>query len=117
MSSNSSSSESAESTDTEQTQQNDAESRVQFPTKEEAHPEVITEGEFEQERQVAVAQAGQFLVELGEQLQAGTDLTLADDEWELPVSIQEPVELDIEFNGYNNELEVEVEMDVGTTHQ
>lgn len=114
MSSNASSSEAEESSDTDQNRQDASENQVQFPTKEDTQPEIITNGEFEQERQVSAEQAGQFLVDLGEQLQSGTELTLGDEEWELPVSIQEPVELDIEFEGYENELEVELEMDVET---
>jgi amphi-Trp domain-containing protein len=79
---------------------------------------LIREGrDFEQEYRLSAAEAGRFLVEIGEQLQAGDELTITDDEWELPFVFGEPVELEVEFEGYDEqELEIEVEIP-GTTDE
>jgi amphi-Trp domain-containing protein len=67
--------------------------------------------EFEQEYRLDASEAGAFLVDLGEQLQAGDKLTITTDEWELPFAFGEPVELEIDFEGVGDpELEIEVEL-------
>ncbi|WP_267643597.1 amphi-Trp domain-containing protein [Haloarchaeobius amylolyticus] len=67
--------------------------------------------DFEQEYRLSAAEAGAFLVELGEQLQEDDELTISTDEWELPFPFGEPVELEIDFEGVGDpELEVEVEI-------
>ena len=67
--------------------------------------------EFEQEYRLDASEAGSFLVDLGEQLQAGDELTITTDEWELPFAFGEPVELEIDFEGVGDpELEIEVEL-------
>ena len=72
---------------------------------------VITEGVFEQEFYVSKDQAGDFLIELGEQLKEGNEITLSSEDWELPFVFDEPVELEIEFLGYgDHELEIELEL-------
>ena len=74
-------------------------------------PRVITDGVLEQEFYLNKDQAGAFLIELGEQLQAGSELTLSSEDWELPFKFDEPVELEIEFLGYGDqELEIELEL-------
>lgn len=74
-------------------------------------PNLITDGVFEQEFYVSKEQAGDFLIELGEQLKTGTEITLSSDDWELPFAFDEPVELEIEFLGYGDqELEIELEL-------
>lgn len=66
---------------------------------------------FEEEYRVDAAEAGAFLVELGEQLQEGDELTITDEEWELPFGFGEPVELEIDYDGMGEpELEIEVEI-------
>lgn len=71
----------------------------------------ITDGYFEEEYYVSAENAGEFLIELGEQLRDGDEITISDDEWELPFAFGEPVELDIEFEGDGEpELEIEVEL-------
>ncbi|MFB6301841.1 MAG: amphi-Trp domain-containing protein [Haloferacaceae archaeon] len=66
---------------------------------------------FEQEYRLAASEAGRFLVELGEQLREGDELTLVADEWELPFAVGEPVELELDFDGVGEaELEIEVEI-------
>lgn len=75
---------------------------------------VIREGRnFEQEYRLTAADAGEFLVRLGEQLRDGDDLTLTDDAagWELSFAFGEPVGLEVDFEGTGEtELEIEVEI-------
>jgi amphi-Trp domain-containing protein len=73
---------------------------------------VIRSGrEFEREYRLSAAAAGEFLVDLGEQLQSGDELTISDEEWELPFGFGEPVELEVDYDGVDDpELEIEVEL-------
>jgi amphi-Trp domain-containing protein len=72
---------------------------------------IRTGREFEQEYRLDASEAGAFLVALGEQLQAGDELTIATDEWELPFAFGEPVELEVDFDGVGDpELEIELEL-------
>lgn len=74
-------------------------------------PNVITDGVFEQEFYLSKEQASEFLIELGEQLREGTEITLSSEDWELPFEFDEPVELEVEFLGYGDqELELELEL-------
>ena len=67
--------------------------------------------DFEQEYRLSAAEAGEFLVKLGEQLQSGDELTLRTEEWELPFPFGEPVELEVDYEGVGEpELEIEVEI-------
>lgn len=66
---------------------------------------------FETEYRLDAAEAGEFLIALGEQLRDGDELTLVDEEWELPFAFGEPVEVEIDFDGVGDqELEIEVEI-------
>jgi amphi-Trp domain-containing protein len=73
---------------------------------------VIRSGrDYEQEYRLSAEQAGTFLVAIGEQLQDGDDLTIVDEEWELPFAFGEPVGLEIDYEGVGEpELEIEVEL-------
>jgi amphi-Trp domain-containing protein len=73
---------------------------------------VIRSGrEFEQEYRLSAEEAGSFLVAIGEQLQSGDELTITEDEWELPFAFGEPVGLEIDYDGVGDpELELEVEL-------
>jgi len=67
--------------------------------------------DYEETFRLDAAEAGRFLVEVGEQLQEGDELTLTTDEWELPFAFGEPVELEVDFDGVDDpELELEVEL-------
>ncbi|MFT4880502.1 MAG: amphi-Trp domain-containing protein [Salinirussus sp.] len=67
--------------------------------------------EYEETFRLDAAEAGKFLVDVGEQLQETDELTLTTDEWELPFAFGEPVELEVEFEGVDDpELEVELEL-------
>ncbi|UTF52177.1 amphi-Trp domain-containing protein [Natronosalvus rutilus] len=73
---------------------------------------VIRSGrKFEQAYRLDADEVGAFLISLGEQLQAGDELTISDDEWELPFAFGEPIELEIDFDGVGDpELEIELEL-------
>ena len=78
---------------------------------EEPSVETVTDGYFEEEYHTDAADAGDFLLELGEQLRDGEEITITGDDWELPFAYGEPVKLDIEFEGDGEpELEIEVEL-------
>jgi amphi-Trp domain-containing protein len=67
--------------------------------------------EFEREYRLDASEAGEFLIDLGEQLRDDEELTVVDDEWELPFAFGEPVELEIDFEGVGEpELEIELEL-------
>jgi amphi-Trp domain-containing protein len=67
--------------------------------------------EFEEEYRLDASEAGAFLVNLGEQLRDGEDLTIVDDEWELPFAFGEPVSLEVDYDGVGEpELEIELEL-------
>jgi amphi-Trp domain-containing protein len=67
--------------------------------------------DFEREYRLDAAEAGRFLIDLGEQLRDGDELTITADEWELPFAFGEPVELEIDFEGVDDpELEIELEL-------
>ncbi|MFC7212730.1 amphi-Trp domain-containing protein [Saliphagus sp. GCM10025334] len=72
---------------------------------------VIRSGrKFEQTYRLDADEVGAFLISLGEQLQAGDELTISDDEWELPFAFGEPIELEVDFDGVGDpELEIELE--------
>lgn len=67
--------------------------------------------EFEQTYRLSAAEAGSFLIELGEQLRDGDELLISEDEWELPFAFGEPTELEIDYDGVDDpELEIELEL-------
>jgi amphi-Trp domain-containing protein len=66
---------------------------------------------FEDEFRLDAADAGRFLIDLGEQLRSGDELTVGTDEWELPFAFDESVDVEIDFDGVDEpELEIEVEL-------
>jgi amphi-Trp domain-containing protein len=77
-------------------------------------PTTIRPGrEFEREYRLSAAQAGEFLVAVGERLRDGEELTVTDPdgEWTLPFTFGEPVELEVDYEGVGDaELELEVEL-------
>lgn len=94
----------------------DVEPGAEVPeTESEPSTETITDGYFEEELHVDAEAAGAFLVELGEQLQAGDEIELAGEGWRIPFRFREPIELEIEFQGEEeSELEIEVELKGGS---
>lgn len=72
---------------------------------------IRTGRDFEREYRLDASEAGEFLIAIGEQLRDGDELTIVDDEWELPFAFGEPVSLDIDFDGVGEpELEIELEL-------
>ncbi len=72
---------------------------------------IRTGRDFEQQYRLDASEAGEFLIDLGEQLRDGDELTIVDDEWKLPFAFGEPVELEIDFDGVGEpELEIELEL-------
>ncbi|WP_424016727.1 amphi-Trp domain-containing protein [Halorientalis pallida] len=72
---------------------------------------IRTGRDFEQEYRLDADEAGRFLIDLGEQLREGDELTIATDEWELPFAFGEPVGLEVDFEGVDDpELEIELEL-------
>lgn len=87
---------------------------AEVPVPDETTPETqtITDGYFEEELYIDAESAGAFLIELGHQLQAGDELTITGEGWEIPFRFSEPIELEIEFEGDGQpELEIELELD------
>lgn len=83
---------------------------VRFPDDRDPERKVVTEGFFEREVQLSRARTAEFLRELADQLEDGTELTISTSEWEIPFAYGEPIEVEVEFTGgRKNELEVEVE--------
>jgi amphi-Trp domain-containing protein len=69
---------------------------------------------FEREYAVSASEAGAFLLDLAELLQAGRDVALDGEDWDLSFAYREPVELEIEYVGGDDpELEIELELSGG----
>jgi amphi-Trp domain-containing protein len=86
---------------------------VDAPETETEEPErrTITDGFFEEGFYVDAETAGEFLVELGEQLRDEGAVTITGDDWELPFEASDEVELEVEFEGDDDpELEIEIEL-------
>jgi amphi-Trp domain-containing protein len=72
---------------------------------------IRTGRDFEQEYRLSAEEAGSFLIELGEQLRDGDELTIVDEEWELPFAFGEPIGMELDFEGVGEpELELEIEL-------
>jgi amphi-Trp domain-containing protein len=66
---------------------------------------------FQQEYHVSAVEAGEFLIAIGECLQAGDDVTLSGDDWEIEFAYRDQVELEVEHvGGAEPELEIELEL-------
>jgi amphi-Trp domain-containing protein len=71
---------------------------------------VITDGYFEREVNLSRASTAAFLRELADQVEDGSELTISSDDWEIPFSYGEPIEVEVEFASHRRkELEVEIE--------
>ncbi len=83
---------------------------AEIPTKEERQEKVITEGNLEHEVYLNREQMADFLIALGEQMKKGDEVTVKTADWEIPFRFREPIELEIDFEGYGEkELEIEIE--------
>lgn len=78
--------------------------------KQEPETRTITDGYFEEEFHLDAQAAGEFLIALGEQIRDGDEVEITGDGWRLPFAFGGPVELEIDFEGDDPELEIEVEL-------
>lgn len=75
---------------------------------------VITDGYFEREVHLSRSATATFLRELADQIEKGTDLTISSDDWRIPFSYREPIEVEVEFASHRTkELEIEIEFEEG----
>lgn len=94
--------------DDEADQEKDASAEADF---EDDRATIRSGRDFEQAYRLDADEAGRFLIELGEQLREGDEVTLATEEWELPFAFGEPVGLEIDYEGIGEpELEIELEI-------
>ncbi|PSP85898.1 amphi-Trp domain-containing protein [Halobacteriales archaeon QS_1_68_17] len=83
-----------------------------LPSNETNDGTVVTEGYFEREVLLSRDETATFLRELADQIDAGTELTVSSDEWEIPFQYGEPIEVEVEFVGEREkELEIELEFE------
>jgi amphi-Trp domain-containing protein len=75
-------------------------------------PTVITDGYFEREVHLSRESTATFLRELADQIDAGTELTISSDDWQIPFEYREPIEVEVEFTSQREtELEIELEFE------
>jgi amphi-Trp domain-containing protein len=85
---------------------------VELPNTETNEGRVVTEGYFEREVLLSADQTAAVLRDLADQLEAGGELTVSSDEWEIPFQFREPIEVEVEFIGDGSrELELELEFE------
>ena len=71
---------------------------------------VVTEGPFEEEVDLSRGEAADFLHDLADQLDDGTDLAVGRDDWEVQFSFGEPIEVEVELED-DDERELEIELE------
>lgn len=75
-------------------------------------PTVITDGYFEREVNLSRESTATFLHELADQIEAGTELTVSSDDWRIPFTFGEPIEVEVEYTSHHGkELELEIEFE------
>lgn len=78
--------------------------------------QTVSRGEsFEAEVSVGREAAAAYLHDLADQIEEGSDLSMAGDDWEIPFTYTEPVEIEYEVEpadeGADEPLEVELEIE------
>jgi amphi-Trp domain-containing protein len=85
---------------------------VELPGSESNEQTVVTEGYFEREVRLSAADTATFLRQLADQIDAGNELTVSSDDWEIPFRFGDPIEVEVEFLGERKrELEIELEFE------
>ncbi len=85
---------------------------VELPNTETNDGRTVTEGYFEREVLLSADQTAAVLRDLADQLEAGNELSVSSDEWEIPFQFREPIEVEVEFIGDGSrELEIELEFE------
>lgn len=91
---------------------------VELPGNDANEQTVVTEGYFEREVRLSKAATATFLRDLADQIEDGSDLTVSSDDWRIPFSFREPIEVEVEFIGDGKrELEIELEFEWGDEDQ
>jgi amphi-Trp domain-containing protein len=84
----------------------------ELPTDESTDQRIVTEGYFEREVRLSRKATATFLRELADQVEEGNELTVSSDDWEIPFTFGEPIEVEVEFIGERKrELEIELEFE------
>ena len=82
----------------------------EIPNESEGEKRVVEEGDLEHEVYLNKEQVADFLESMAKQLREGDTVTIKTEEWELPFTFRDNIELDIDFEGYRErELEIEIE--------
>lgn len=85
---------------------------VDLPDNETNEQTVVTDGYFEREVRLSTSTTATFLRDLADQIEDGNDLTVSSDDWKIPFSFREPIEVEVEFIGDGKrELEIELEFE------
>lgn len=83
----------------------------EIPKESEGEKRVVKEGDLEHEVYLDSEDIADFLEGLTEQMREGDQVKIETEEWDLPFTFREPIELEIDFEGYGErELEIEIEM-------
>jgi amphi-Trp domain-containing protein len=85
---------------------------VELPNTDTNEQTVVTEGYFEREVRLSAADTATLLRDLADQIEGSDELTISSEEWEIPFSFREPIEVEVEFIGDGKrELELELEFE------
>ncbi len=69
----------------------------------------VVEGRFSQELYMSKDKVAEFLRNLADEIESGNEIKISTDEWELPFTFADQIEIDIEHEV--DELEIELEFD------
>lgn len=85
---------------------------VELPSTDTNDGRIVTEGYFEREVLLSADQTAAVLRDLADQIEAGNELRVSSDEWEIPFEFRDPIEVEVEFIGDGSrELEIELEFE------
>lgn len=83
---------------------------VNFPDEDRNERTVITDGFFEREVYLSRRETAAFLRDVADSIENDGELTISGNDWEIPFSYREPIEVEVEFTSRNErELEIELE--------
>lgn len=85
---------------------------IDFPSSQPQDTTTITDGFFEREVYLSGGDTAAFLRTLADAIEDGNELLVSGDDWEIPFTFAEPIEVEIEFsNRSERELEIELEFE------
>jgi amphi-Trp domain-containing protein len=83
---------------------------VDFPDEGRNDRTVITDGFFEREVYLSKRETAAFLRDIADSIESDHELTISGNDWKIPFSYREPIEVEVEFTSRNeSELEIELE--------